>query len=578
MLEMLRAQGLFEPPAGESAQWAPRAEVKKTQASGTRIGIWLGAAWLLAIGLAVGGWYGWQWWTERRHAQAAELVARAREQAFRGTHADLVDAERLLREARELHPTDLEGPKLLLFVHAQRALEDGAFEAGYLRPSIARAEQLEADSAYLDVARAVLAAAEGGQEQARARLASALEARGSDAAILYVAGRLEQRLGGETALDHLQAAIEADGDLVAPRIALAEVRHDEGQAEEALALLDAVLADAAEHLRAVLWRAFLTSDGEDPAAALAAIARLEEDIDEHGAPTDHVLFELTRARLLRRRGQTAEAGAAVDEALLAGASEPRLLALVATEGRRAGRLLRAEQAARAAVAGAPRNADFQEAPRGHPARAAQRPGRAHDAGRPRRRRSGRAGDARARRAARRNARGARGRGGGARRGDRGEPGGQRRAARAAHPYARAARRRRWGSARAGAGALGGRSRGSRRRARARRGGAPRARRPHRGGRALAGRARGPRRLGSALPPRPCQAPRRRRRRRRAGAAARGRAHPGAHRGAARARRAPPRSGRLRGGGHALHLAVELGPLVGRARGHRGGAASGASRR
>ncbi len=360
VLEMLRAQGLFEPPAGESAQWAPRAEVKKTQASGTRIGIWLGAAWLLAIGLAVGGWYGWQWWTERRHAQAAELVARAREQAFRGTHADLVDAERLLREARELHPTDLEGPKLLLFVHAQRALEDGAFEAGYLRPSIARAEQLEADSAYLDVARAVLAAAEGGQEQARARLASALEARGSDAAILYVAGRLEQRLGGETALDHLQAAIEADGDLVAPRIALAEVRHDEGQAEEALALLDAVLADAAEHLRAVLWRAFLTSDGEEPAAALAAIARLEEDIDEHGAPTDHVLFELTRARLLRRQGQTAEAGAAVDEALLAGASEPRLLALVATEGRRAGRLLRAEQAARAAVAGAPRNADFKK--------------------------------------------------------------------------------------------------------------------------------------------------------------------------------------------------------------------------
>src|SRR5690606_26807420 len=56
ILAMLRAQGLFEPPTGEPAQWAKRAEVKaakKTQGSGTRIGIWLGAVWVLAIGAAV---------------------------------------------------------------------------------------------------------------------------------------------------------------------------------------------------------------------------------------------------------------------------------------------------------------------------------------------------------------------------------------------------------------------------------------------------------------------------------------------------------------------------------------------
>src|SRR5690606_33963022 len=73
-----------------------------------------------------------------------------------------------------------------------------------------------------------------------------------------------------------------------------------------------------------------------------------------------VLRELARARLLRRQGQTDAAGEAVDAALMAGASEPRLLALVASEGRRAGRMLRALQAARTAVAGAPENPELRK--------------------------------------------------------------------------------------------------------------------------------------------------------------------------------------------------------------------------
>ncbi|HEY8429952.1 MAG TPA: tetratricopeptide repeat protein [Sandaracinaceae bacterium] len=360
ILRMLREQGLFEPPSGEPAQWAPRREARKTQASGTRIGLWLGAAWVLAIGLAVGGWYGWQWWVERQHQQAAALLAQAKRHAWSGTHADLVDAERLLREARELHPTDVEGPKLLLFVHAQRALEDGAFEAGYLRPTIARAEQLGASEAYLAAARAVLSLSDGGRAQAREQLAAALAAAEGDAAILYLAGRLEQRLGGESALEHLQAAVDADAELVAPRIALAEARYDEGQAEEALALIDAVLGASEGHLRARLWRSFMTSDTDEPAEAIAALGRLETEIREHGAPTDRVLMELTRARLLRRQGQAEPAGRAVDEALRAGATEPRLLALVASEGRRAGRMVHAEQAARAALSGAPESPELKK--------------------------------------------------------------------------------------------------------------------------------------------------------------------------------------------------------------------------
>ncbi len=362
ILRMLKDEGLFEPPTGTATGWANRAEVKKSERGGTRVGVWLGVVWVLALLAGGGGWFGWQEWLEYRHAEAARFVAMATEEAYGGDHADLVDAERHLREARDLHPQDTSGPTLLLFVHSQRALEDGAFEAGYLRPSIARAERMEGEEieAYLQAARAVMTAAEGGFEQARERIGQALEARPDDPAILYLAGRLEQRLGEDDALGHLEAASEAEEALNAPRIALAEARYDEGRAEEALALLDEVLARDDEHLRAGLWRRFMTSDSDEPAAALSSLLELEEGLADLGAPTDHVLFQLTKARLSRREGNTEAAGDAVDAALRAGGSEPRLLSLVATEGRRAGRLVASEMAARQAVERAPSNPEFRK--------------------------------------------------------------------------------------------------------------------------------------------------------------------------------------------------------------------------
>ncbi|MGE0788746.1 MAG: tetratricopeptide repeat protein [Sandaracinaceae bacterium] len=363
ILRMLRDQGLFEPSSADpQAQWAGRADVRQTQTSGTRIGLWMGVAWVLAMGLAAGGWFGWQEWVKRKHAQAAELVTQANAEALDGTHEALVDAERHLREARDLNVHDREGPALMLVVHSQRALEDGAFDAGFLRPTIAFAEQMDDEriAAYLDLARAVLAAAEGGTENARTRLAAALEARPEDAFVLYLVGRLEQRLGAEEALEHLRAASEAEAALNAPRIALAEARFDEGQAEDALSLLDQVLANHSDHLRAQLWRAYMTSDSEEPEAALRTLTAFDEDVEQHGAPTDRVLFELARSRLLRRNGSADQAREAVDEAMRAGASEPRLLALLATEGRRAGRLAASEMAAQGAVTGAPTNPDFRK--------------------------------------------------------------------------------------------------------------------------------------------------------------------------------------------------------------------------
>src|SRR6185369_2258092 len=148
-------------------------------------------------------------------------------------------------------------------------------------------------------------------------LDAALAGAPDDAFVLYVAGRLGQRLGGEHALARLEAATQRDPELAAASIALAEARHDEGRPEDALTLLDAVLARDPENLRAKLWRGFLTADDDEVEPALATMTSLEPRL-EHGAPTDHVLFDLTRSHLLRRQGQNDQAGAAVEAALSAG--------------------------------------------------------------------------------------------------------------------------------------------------------------------------------------------------------------------------------------------------------------------
>ncbi|MGF1466256.1 MAG: tetratricopeptide repeat protein [Sandaracinaceae bacterium] len=358
VLSMLEKQGLFEDPAvGGGSRWATRREARSAR---THLGLVLGLVWLVVIGLAAGGYFGYQAYLAERRQRAAALVEEATARAYAGDHADLVAAERQLREARDLHFHDRSGPTLLLLVQGQRALEGGAFEAGYLRPAIARGEEVDADGAYLEMARAILGVAEGHPEAASAGIAAALEARPRDASILYLAGRLGQRLGQDEALERLTRAAELEPRLAAPAIALAEARYDEGRADEAMERLGAVLERYPDHLRGRLWRAYLEADEGEPGGLLTALTALEQTVEDHGAPTDRVLYELTRAHLLRRRGDAEGSGEAVDAALDAGASEPRLLALVANEGRRAGRLGRAHAAAAAAVQGAPANQDFRK--------------------------------------------------------------------------------------------------------------------------------------------------------------------------------------------------------------------------
>jgi Tfp pilus assembly protein PilF len=356
ILAMLQREGIFEPPTGTPAVWATRKEVQRT---GSRIGRTLLVLWVVAVVAAAGGWFGWTRYVEGRHAESARLLAQATSEASDGDHASLVDAERHLREARDLNPRAVEVVSLLLFVQTQRALEEGAFEAGYLRPTLERARRERADAARIAAAEAVLAIADGKPDDARRAIGEALAKRPDDAATLYVAGRLEQRLGDAGALEHLAAAVEKDPALFTASIALAEAKADDGNREEALRLLDAVLARRNDHLRAKLWRTFLAADEVDPDAGLAELEALKVRLDR-GAPTDRVIAELIKSRLHRRKGDNAKASEAVDAAIGAGATEPRLLALVAIEARGAGRLDRAQQAATQAAAGAPSNADFRK--------------------------------------------------------------------------------------------------------------------------------------------------------------------------------------------------------------------------
>ncbi len=356
VLAMLQREGLFEPPTGDAGVWSKRKEFKIEK---TRIGAYLGVAWVLALGAAAGSWFGWQEYVRQNHVEAARLVDVARAEARSGDHESLVDAERHLREARDLDPHAPANSSVLLFVHTQRALEDGAFEIGFLAPTLARAERGDADDPFLHAARGVIAMGGGNVPQTREEIAAMLAAAPEDASILYVVGRLEQRLGEDEALTHLEAATQHDPELGSAAIALAEARHDEGRHEDALTLLDAVLSHDGENLRAKLWRGFLTSDDDDIDSAFATLTEIEPRL-VHGAPTDHVLYQLTRSRLLRRQGHHDEAGEAVELALNAGAQEPRLLGLVAQAARAANRYLQAEYAATEAVRGSPTNPEFRK--------------------------------------------------------------------------------------------------------------------------------------------------------------------------------------------------------------------------
>jgi len=313
---------------------------------------------VLALLLAGGGWVVRSRQLEAQRAAAAVFVTSLRGEMRDGDHASLLAAERHLREALATAPMDAAMASLAARLATQRALEDGAGDAAALRTALEAAQAAGADDASAAAAGAVLAAMDGRTDEAL-RLREAARAAGPrDAFVLYVAGRLAQRLGEADADASLASAVALDDAPQAARLALSEIRAAAGDHTSARELVEAVLAARGDYLRARLWRSWLVADEAEIVAVRGTLATLAPRI-ESAAPTDRLLAALVTARLERRSGDVGAAGAAIDRAVALEVKEPRLLALLATEARLAGRLAVAKTAAEAALAGAMGNASFR---------------------------------------------------------------------------------------------------------------------------------------------------------------------------------------------------------------------------
>ena len=361
-LQLIDRLGLFERSASPAAAWSGKHDV---EAKGTRLRNALIGIWVLTLALCGGGYFGWQAFVAHRHARAAQLVTEARALMLRGDHGALVDAERMLRVAREQHPASLAIPREALLLQAQRVLEDGERDLAALRSAQATFERLFArlpaaeqkNAATLadpvrSLATAVMSGFSGEPVARDQALAAVLSGAAADARLLYLVGRFEQRAGRGDALLHLQAAAKAEPKLVPAQLALSELALEAGDRAAALTQVDVALTIDKDQLRARLFRMFLSADDGDPALAQKTLAGLGEAMKKAGG-IDHALEALVRARVLRRQGQAEAAGKAVEEAAGAGADDPRLLGWVAREALALGKLPLAQHVASQALSAAP---------------------------------------------------------------------------------------------------------------------------------------------------------------------------------------------------------------------------------
>jgi tetratricopeptide (TPR) repeat protein len=348
-LRLAQQLGLFEYERSPAATWSGKHEVT---AKGTRLRNALIGIWVVTLLLCGGGYFGWQAFVAHRHARAAQLVSDAQKLMLRGDHGALVDAERMLRVAREQHPASISVPREALLLQVQRVLEDGERDLAALRSAFARARVAKVTGPVLSLATAVLSGFSGEPVARDLALAEVLAVAQADARLLYLVGRFEQRAGRGDALAHLQAAAKAEPTLVPAQLALGELAFDAGDRAAALAQVDAALAIDKGQLRARLFRMFLSADDAEPALAQAALAALGEAMKKAGA-IDRALEALVRARVLRRQGQGEAAGKAVEVAGSAGADDPRLLAWVAREALALGKLTLAQHVASQALSAAP---------------------------------------------------------------------------------------------------------------------------------------------------------------------------------------------------------------------------------
>ncbi|HKU39341.1 MAG TPA: hypothetical protein VJR89_14365, partial [Polyangiales bacterium] len=356
VLELVARYGLFEQPRStQPAEWAAAHEVEPR---GTRVRNVLIGLWVFTLLASVGGYFGWQEFVKQRHARAAAWVQDARSLMQRGDHASLVDAERLLRLAREQHPASTDIPLEALLLQVERVLEDGERDLAALKIALARAPVSTEGKAAQDIASAVISAW-GGDRALRDKLVDqALAGASGDARRLHLLGRLEERIGRPQAREHIEAAAQSDPKLIPAQLALALLALDAGDRSDALQRVDAALAVHKEHLRARLLRLFISADDGDPAQLRAAIGALAEPMKLAG-PLDELLFALLDARVSRRQGQTEAASKAIERAAGLSVDEPRYLGWVAREALAVNKPALAQTAAGRALSVAPDVAPYR---------------------------------------------------------------------------------------------------------------------------------------------------------------------------------------------------------------------------
>lgn len=355
VFEVVKGYGLFEEPSAAGAQWAQQSDVEPR---GTRVRNALIGLWVFTLLCSAGGYFGWQAFVTQRHAKAAAWVQEARAFMQRGDHAGLVDAERLLRLAREQHPASTEIPLEALILQVERVMEDGERDLAALKSALGRAPLSTDGKAAQDVATAVIAAFGGDRVTRDKLLEQALASASGDARRLHLLGRLEERLGRPQSREHIEAASQTDPKLMPARLALAEIALDAGERADALARVDAVLAEHKQHLRAQLMRLFITANDAEPAQLEAALHGLTDAMKLAGS-VDELLFSLTKARVLRRQAKVDEASDAIERAAGLGVDEPRLLSWVSREALAVNKPGLAQQAASRALSVAPDVAPYR---------------------------------------------------------------------------------------------------------------------------------------------------------------------------------------------------------------------------
>ena len=312
------------------------------------------------LGVAAAGAAGYGYLRAQKARQASALFDQASHEAVTADVGALLSAENMINRAHEIDPTagvrDGADLPILLLVDAERTLEEGLFDTNALEATVARsaAKQAAVPAPFLNAARLLLTSSSTAAELPADFLAQLAKASDADPRAAYILGRLSARYGLERARPLLTKA-STDANLVSADLALAELDAEAGSEEEALNRVQRVLATHPNHVRAGLYRAFFTARTAAPDAAERGIAAVAPKVKD-GSTADVVVLALARARVASHRGDAAGVNVALDEAMNARATDPRVRALIAREAARAGNVDLAVKELQAALAAVPTNA------------------------------------------------------------------------------------------------------------------------------------------------------------------------------------------------------------------------------